>query len=315
MKDRLKVLDANRKAILALPSGALHLWLCYWMAEDEEQESWLSIPELEAQTGLTRPTIVRWTTFLVKHKWLVDTGKVAADKWVAMGRTPTPGAYQVHVYRVDDPTSQKSELVEKSNETEKSRFQAPVKTFNQLKDLTQGSVGLGSGSGLGFSFGVDSSISSINPPQKADPDPTPRPDPKPKPTPMSLVVPAKYEGKECWTHHLPLPCPTCRDRSLVATQPKEVNMDDLVDKDDPDFAPAQYVEPQVGTQLPNKEAKTKNQPQDADPVGIVCKSCGKQERVAADFVWSKLCIKCYTIGWQEGTLPPGRRSYPSPYPR
>jgi hypothetical protein len=37
-----KVLDCQRKGILGLPSGAVHLWLAYWMHESEDNESYLS---------------------------------------------------------------------------------------------------------------------------------------------------------------------------------------------------------------------------------------------------------------------------------
>jgi hypothetical protein len=114
MRDRLKILDCNRKNILGLPDGALKLWLTYFMNEDDDNESWLSIPEIEAQTGMGRTSIVKWTAFLRKNKWLIDTGKTAADKLLARGRMPSTNAHQVKVYRVDDPTSSKSELVTSS---------------------------------------------------------------------------------------------------------------------------------------------------------------------------------------------------------
>jgi len=114
MRDRLKILDCNRKNILGLPDGALKLWLTYYMNEDDDDESWISIPEIEAQTGMGRTSIVKWTAFLRKNKWLVDTGKTAADKLLARGRMPSSNAHQVKVYRVDDPTSSKNELLTSS---------------------------------------------------------------------------------------------------------------------------------------------------------------------------------------------------------
>jgi hypothetical protein len=114
MQDRLKILDCNRKNILGLPDGALKLWLTYYMNEDDDNESWISIPEIEAQTGMGRTSIVKWTAFLRKNKWLIDTGKTAADKLLARGRMPSSNARQVKVFRVDDPTSSKHEPAELS---------------------------------------------------------------------------------------------------------------------------------------------------------------------------------------------------------
>ena len=130
MRDRLKILDCNRKNILGLPDGA-KLWLTYDMNEDDDNESWMSIPEIEAQTGMGRTSIVKWTAFLRKNKWLIDTGKTAADKLLARGRMPSSNAHQVKVYRVDDPTSSKNELLTSS--------EVELKVYSY-----------GSGSGLGF---------------------------------------------------------------------------------------------------------------------------------------------------------------------
>jgi hypothetical protein len=106
MTERLKVLDCNRKAILGLPSPAFHLWMCYWMNEDDEQESYMSLDEIESQVDarISRRTIITWTQWLVAKGWLVDTGKTAADKFIQRGKTATRGAHQIRVYRVDDPT-------------------------------------------------------------------------------------------------------------------------------------------------------------------------------------------------------------------
>jgi hypothetical protein len=106
MSDRLKILDCNRKAILALPSPALHLWMCYYMNEDDAQESYMSLDEMESQVDarISRRTIITWTQWLVSKGWLVDTGRTAADKFIQRGKTATRGAYQIRVYRVDDPT-------------------------------------------------------------------------------------------------------------------------------------------------------------------------------------------------------------------
>jgi hypothetical protein len=127
MPDRLKVLDCNRKSVLSLPDGAFKVWFCRYMNEDEENESWISLPGVEAQTGMSHPTNVKWHQFLVSGGWLVDTGKTAADKLMALGKTPSKGSYQCPVYRVDDPTRKKIELEEKPICTGKTI---------QLKNLT-----------------------------------------------------------------------------------------------------------------------------------------------------------------------------------
>ena len=79
MSDRLTVLDCSRKAILALPNAAFKLWMCYWMNEDDEQESFVSQPEIRIQTTMGITSIVHWTQWLVRHGWLVPTGKTAYD--------------------------------------------------------------------------------------------------------------------------------------------------------------------------------------------------------------------------------------------
>lgn len=108
MFDRIAILDKNRKALLTLPDGALKLWMTYWMNEDEWQESFVSQTEIQTQTGQSRPTVTKWTDYLVRHGWLLDTGKSAFDKLLALGRTPSANSKQVPVYKVDDPTPKNS---------------------------------------------------------------------------------------------------------------------------------------------------------------------------------------------------------------
>jgi hypothetical protein len=117
--DSMKMLDGRRKAVLLLPNAAFKLWVCHWMAEDAKRESWLSIDSITEQTGMSESTIVRATKLLVKDGWLVDTGRRAADKWLAIGKTPTSFSYQVHVYRVEDPTTVKMTAVPKSHHCQK----------------------------------------------------------------------------------------------------------------------------------------------------------------------------------------------------
>jgi len=103
-----KALDCRRKAVLTLPAGALKVWLCYWMAEDEERESWMSYPEMRLQIGMDEETIAKWTHWLLRNKWLVDTGKCAADKLRELGKRPSVGSNAVRVYCVDDPITPKN---------------------------------------------------------------------------------------------------------------------------------------------------------------------------------------------------------------
>jgi hypothetical protein len=92
------VIDCDRKALLRLPSGALRLWLTYYMQERDSQESWLSLRKIQEIMGMSQPTIIKWQRYLKENGWLVETGETAADKY----SNPTPGAHKVPVVRVDD---------------------------------------------------------------------------------------------------------------------------------------------------------------------------------------------------------------------
>jgi hypothetical protein len=94
-----KVLDCQRKGILGLPSGAVHLWLAYWMHESEDNESYLSTRTLAAIMNVDRNTVMKWQQYLLSNGWLKLTGGSAADKY----DNPTRGASKVLTMRVDDP--------------------------------------------------------------------------------------------------------------------------------------------------------------------------------------------------------------------
>jgi len=98
---RLKVLDCNRKAILSLPSAAVHLFFVYWMHESEEGESYLSLTAIERVTGWSRNTVIKWRNYLIDNGWLVKTGGTAAQRY----SKPTNGAWMVPIVRVDDPVA------------------------------------------------------------------------------------------------------------------------------------------------------------------------------------------------------------------
>jgi hypothetical protein len=147
MAEHKKILDCDRKTVLGLPSAALHLWMCYWMNEDDDQESFVSIAEIEAQTPLSRSSIIRWTHYLLRKGWLVDTGKTAADKLMARGRTPSRGAHQVPCYRVDDPASKGFLQVSNLNQC-----QSDTSLKNTPVSMTHKVSGSGSGSGSDSGF-------------------------------------------------------------------------------------------------------------------------------------------------------------------
>jgi len=98
--DRCKVLDCDRKAVLALPDGALKVWLCLWMNENAIQQSYMSNSTIMKQTGQTEPTVSKWKQWLLDNGWAKETGETAADMYTR----PTRGSHAVKVIRVDDPT-------------------------------------------------------------------------------------------------------------------------------------------------------------------------------------------------------------------
>jgi hypothetical protein len=133
---KYKLLDCNRKDILGLPSGAVHLWLTYYMNESEGGESWLSLRKIEIITGMVKNTIIKWQRYLLEHGWLVETGETAGDKYT----NPTNGSWKVPVLRVDHPKGGSK------NEP--------------TKNCTKGS-GYGSASGLDSAFDSRSSSTSV----------------------------------------------------------------------------------------------------------------------------------------------------------
>src|SRR5271157_1700009 len=98
MKDKLKVLDCNRKAVLSLPHGAFKLWMCYYMHENDVQQSYVSLRRVQKVTGLDTKTIMKWQRWMLERGWLVDTGETAADMY---GDEATGGSRRVPVLRVD----------------------------------------------------------------------------------------------------------------------------------------------------------------------------------------------------------------------
>jgi hypothetical protein len=143
-----KLLDCDRKAILSLPSGAVHLWLVYYMHESEAGESYLSLRRLELITGWDRKTVIKWRDYLKEHGWLVETGDHASDRYAR----PTQGSHRVPVVKVDDPNKGSGviPLPEKSGSGEFLGGKIPPKVSSSLS---------GSGSGSAFNspqYGVSS---------------------------------------------------------------------------------------------------------------------------------------------------------------
>jgi hypothetical protein len=177
MQDRLKILDCSRKNVLSLPDAAFHLWFCYYMNEDGERESFMSLDTIEEQMDMrmSRRSIITWTKWLLARGWLVDTGKTAADKWLALGKIPTRGAYQIRVYRADDPTSANSAPVNTPENVENftSANSAPVQIAHKVYLYDSGS-GLGSGStSLSTSVRV-TPLRGLDDPNLLKPEPKPQ---------------------------------------------------------------------------------------------------------------------------------------------
>jgi hypothetical protein len=177
MQDRLKILDCSRKNVLSLPDAAFHLWFCYYMNEDGERESFMSLDTIEEQMDMrmSRRSIITWTKWLLARGWLVDTGKTAADKWLALGKIPTRGAYQIRVYRADDPTGGNSAPVNTPENVENftSANSAPVQIAHKVYLYDSGS-GLGSGStSLSTSVRV-TPLRGLDDPNLLKPEPKPQ---------------------------------------------------------------------------------------------------------------------------------------------
>lgn len=151
MRDRLKILDCNRKNVLGLPSGAFHLWFTYYMQEDEEQESFMSYSEIEAQTGMGRTSIQKWNHYLVRHGWLIDTGKTAYDKWLALGKQPTADSKRITCWRVDDPTVHR----ETTDQSVEKQLTSPSESDHKVYSY-------GSGYGSAYCSGSESGSESAS---------------------------------------------------------------------------------------------------------------------------------------------------------
>lgn len=105
---RYKLWDTKRNdTYLCFPDlTCFALWHYYWTHESDEQEFWQGQDAMLKGTGLSRNTLRKHRKWLLKHGWLVDTGKVAAD----MYEDATRGSHQVKVLRANDPRPKGSEF-------------------------------------------------------------------------------------------------------------------------------------------------------------------------------------------------------------
>jgi hypothetical protein len=197
MSDRLKILDCNRKAILALPPNALKLWLTYYMNESEWQEAWPSQSTLRAITGMSKNTLIHWQRYLKAGGWLVETGAKASDRYACA----TPGSHNIPVVRVDDPTKgskiEPLEIPTITDEPQGVQFLIPPKFEPKVSCSSSGS-GYGSDSP---SFSSSTSVSAVVAEQVKSEDQNPKPKPKPKTKTRHAGDGTPWpEGFDSWTN-------------------------------------------------------------------------------------------------------------------
>jgi hypothetical protein len=98
---RYKLFDPRRKAVLALPANAFKLWMTYWAFESDDQEAYPCMETLMEAMQTSEPTILRARKYLIETGWLVKVAGSAAGRY----SKPTNGAWNVAIYRVNDPTA------------------------------------------------------------------------------------------------------------------------------------------------------------------------------------------------------------------
>lgn len=98
---RVKFLDPTRKAVLALPNAAFKVWMAYWMHESDGQEAYPEMDTLVRVTGMGENTIRRARKYLLDTGWLIQLDGSAGSRFARA----TNGAWNIMVYRVNDPTS------------------------------------------------------------------------------------------------------------------------------------------------------------------------------------------------------------------
>lgn len=97
---RYKLLDCEQIALLTLKGSLLQVWLCLYLHENDDQQSWLSNSSVMRLTGIrSEHTVIDARKWLRENGWLKNTGHVAAIKYL----NPTQGAYKVAIMTVDNP--------------------------------------------------------------------------------------------------------------------------------------------------------------------------------------------------------------------
>src|ERR1035437_8442822 len=76
-----KLLDCSRRAFLKLKGARLHVWLALYTREDDDQQSWLSLERLMADTGCSKHTVIDARRWLVENGWIRVLDGSAADKY------------------------------------------------------------------------------------------------------------------------------------------------------------------------------------------------------------------------------------------
>jgi hypothetical protein len=140
---RYKLLDCTRTGILKLKGTLLQVWLACYMCENDNQQSWLSIPKLMELTGLSEHTVIDARRYLISIGAIRDTGHTAN----IMYENPRQGAYTCKVLTVDDPAKVAPPAKLAAPRNKRAAKSAPAKVaVPPVKVAGKGSV---SGSGCG----------------------------------------------------------------------------------------------------------------------------------------------------------------------
>ena len=123
---RMKFLDPNRKAVLALPLAPFKLWHTYWSFESDGQEAYPTMATLVATSKLSKPTIIKAREYLLKTGWLIQLTGTAASRYI----NASNGSWNISVYRVNDPTTKAEEEL-----TVKNLYQVTVKNAEGQESL------------------------------------------------------------------------------------------------------------------------------------------------------------------------------------
>lgn len=277
-----KALDCKRKSVLRLAAeGTIGVWMAFWMAEDERREAWVSLDELERQTGLTQKTIRDHIKKLIADGWLRETGRTAADKLIELGRKPSRGSHNVKVYFVDDPTDKAAKRYPPKNyPVNVLQEEIPPKVLLGSPLLSSSSVGLGS-------IELPSAPTASGDEDEGKPKPQ-----NPEPTPTAFGVWRK--GKRmCASDGTPWPDKHTWD--VVMTNAQRLEWLETHDSNSIDYEPEQYVPVHLresGPSVPKEKDKTKgnaSEPPSSTPPPTC--SCGGEGLYRTKNGY--LCNACY----------------------